>query len=430
MSVAGEDAPRWATPAALIADEATAAQYPNGNLNCGLAHGIPGPLAVMALALSDDAPIVGLHDAVGVSAEWLTRHRCDDRWGINWPAMVTLPDTQAGLDEPARAAWCYGTPGVARAIWLAGSALGDERLRALAVESMAGVYRRPIAVRQIDSPTFCHGVAGLLQITLRFWHDTGLPLFAEAAADLTDQLIGAYEPDDSLLGFRSVEPGGNRVTKRGFSTGRRAWHSCSSPQRRPSSRPGTACSSWHERRGSNSTGAATEGHGAPVGALRAARLGARAGAAPPRRRLSHARFGSRNHHVEGQGSAGSGRPRRRQPEPARALSRAVRQTPGSRESCCAISSACPRAQPPLGCSPAWPSPSWVQRRGCGSRPGGRAPGCARTCNGCCRSWRSSNRGPRSAASWCRDQPRSLDARWPGAARRANGRRWQWRNECG
>ncbi|MEV6414299.1 lanthionine synthetase LanC family protein [Kribbella sp. NPDC051718] len=47
---------------------------------------------------------------------------------------------------------------------------------------MAAVYRRPWSARQIgDSPGLCHGVAGLLQITLRFADDTGEPVFTEAA---------------------------------------------------------------------------------------------------------------------------------------------------------------------------------------------------------------------------------------------------------
>jgi hypothetical protein len=83
---------------------------------------------------------------------------------------------------------------------------------------MAAVYRRPVSARDIDSPTFCHGVAGLLQVTLRFEHDTGLPLFAAAAADLTEQLLAAYEPH-SLLGFRAVEPGGSRVDQAGLLDG-------------------------------------------------------------------------------------------------------------------------------------------------------------------------------------------------------------------
>ena len=83
---------------------------------------------------------------------------------------------------------------------------------------MQAVYRRPVRERQIDSPTFCHGVAGLLQITLRFAHDTGAAVFAEAAADLTDQLLAAHDPD-GLLGYRSIEPGGNAVDQAGLLDG-------------------------------------------------------------------------------------------------------------------------------------------------------------------------------------------------------------------
>jgi hypothetical protein len=72
--------------------------------------------------------------------------------------------------------------------------------------------------RRVDSPTFCHGMAGLLQITLRFTHDTGEPVFADAAADLAEQLLVAYDPD-TLLGFCSLEPGGNAVDNAGLLDG-------------------------------------------------------------------------------------------------------------------------------------------------------------------------------------------------------------------
>ena len=215
----GPDTERWFTPPETMFDQDVAASYPHGNLNCGLAHGLPGPMAVMALALAEGFPVPGLREAVERCASWVVSHRSDDRWGLNWPAMVTLPEIDGVADPPCRTAWCYGSPGVARALWLAGSALGDAGLRARAIEAMESVYRRPVPVRDIDSPTFCHGVAGLLQITLRFHHDTRLPLFAEAAAALTDQLLEAYEPDGSLLGFRALEHNGRRVDQAGLLDG-------------------------------------------------------------------------------------------------------------------------------------------------------------------------------------------------------------------
>lgn len=209
----------------LMGNDAMAALYPHGYLNCGLAHGIPGPLAAMSLALLCDVTAPGLSEAAERAAGWIAGHRADDSWGINWP--VAVPLTAEGAEEavqpryagePSRTAWCYGAPGVARALWLAGLALGRPGWRDLAVEAMRAVYRRPVAARLIDSPTFCHGVAGLLQVTLRFANDTGLPDIADAAVALTEQLLALHEPE-SLAGYRNIEPGGGRVDSPGLLDG-------------------------------------------------------------------------------------------------------------------------------------------------------------------------------------------------------------------
>jgi len=209
--------PAWLTPAKLLGDESIARRFPHGALNCGLAHGIPGPIALMALALTEDIDVAGLADATATATAWLVAQRVEDEWGVNWPSSVR-PAQPSPPEPPGRAAWCYGAPGVSRALWLAGDALADRTLQALAVEALEAVHRRPVAVRNIDSPTFCHGVAGLLQITLRFARDTGLAVFEQAAADLTDHLLEAHDPH-SLLGFCSVEPGGNRIDQAGLLDG-------------------------------------------------------------------------------------------------------------------------------------------------------------------------------------------------------------------
>jgi hypothetical protein len=219
----GDGPPRWMTPPQLLGDASMVRLYPSGNLNCGLAHGIPGPLAVLALALGSGVEVRGQVDAVRRLADWLVAHRVDDQWGVNWPTAVPLPapgvpDPDRTMLRPSRSAWCYGSPGIARALWFAGDALGDARLRELAVEAMQAVLRRPVNQRQIESPTFCHGVAGLLQIVLRFAHDTGLAAFAAAAAELVDQLLATYEPERPLA-YASLEPGPNPVDRAGLLEG-------------------------------------------------------------------------------------------------------------------------------------------------------------------------------------------------------------------
>jgi lantibiotic biosynthesis protein len=215
--------PAWHTPVHLLHDEDQARQFPLGNVNCGLAHGIPGPLAVMSLAVADGFEREELSAAVRELAYWLASHRCDDAAGPNWPTVVPLTDEGTGLrlgpvSDRSRSAWCYGSPGIARALWLAGVALSDEDLQRLAMQAMEAVYRRPVPDRAIDSPTVCHGVAGLLQITLRFAHDTRLPVFRDAAAELTRQILGCVDPQRPM-GVANVEPAGNLVDQPGLLDG-------------------------------------------------------------------------------------------------------------------------------------------------------------------------------------------------------------------
>jgi hypothetical protein len=219
----GEGPPRWMTPPQLLDDDSAVRSYPWGNLNCGLAHGIPGPLALLALALRRGVEVSGHADAVRRLADWLASHRADDQWGVNWPTAVPLPppggqDRNRIKPAPSRTAWCYGSPGVARALWLAGDALEDAALLNLAVDAVRAVLRRPVRERQIDSPTFCHGMAGLLQIVLRFQRDAGSAAWAAAATELVDQLLAAYEPQ-RLLGYASVEAGSNPVDRAGLLDG-------------------------------------------------------------------------------------------------------------------------------------------------------------------------------------------------------------------
>ena len=44
---------------------------PEGNLNCGVAHGAPGSLALMSLALTEGVEVRGQVDAMRRMADWL-----------------------------------------------------------------------------------------------------------------------------------------------------------------------------------------------------------------------------------------------------------------------------------------------------------------------------------------------------------------------
>jgi lantibiotic biosynthesis protein len=153
-------------------------------------------------------------------------HRVNDDWGINWPQGVGLlpPGDPAGRSAPAsskhraQAGWCYGSPGVARALYLAGTALKKSEYCELAESAIEAVLRRPDRARLLASPNFCHGTAGLLHIVFRFAHDTASSAIRLGATALTEQLLSQYEPE-SLLGFKTLVVGGHRVCLPGLLEG-------------------------------------------------------------------------------------------------------------------------------------------------------------------------------------------------------------------
>ncbi len=233
LLLSSEDLPPWYTPSAFIHDERTRQIFAHGWLNCGLAHGIPGPLATLSLAKLQGLRIPCLDEAIRRTGKWLCDKRFDDTYGLNWPTAVPLRCDESGRikpcaaseapDGPARAAWCYGAPGVARALWLAGKSVECAEFCDLALSAMDAVFRRPLNRRFIDSPGFCHGVAGLLQITLRFASDLRATdpdnnRFSRHIEDLLQQILGAYSAE-SLLGFRHLEIPGNEVDQAGFLDG-------------------------------------------------------------------------------------------------------------------------------------------------------------------------------------------------------------------
>ncbi|OBB58562.1 hypothetical protein A5757_16390 [Mycobacterium sp. 852013-51886_SCH5428379] len=205
-TVAGT-AVRWPTPPDRVIGPLSDV-FPDGCVNCGMAHGVPAPLALLALAWRHGIQGDRMWCAIEGAAEWLLAARTDDQWGPNWPAAVALPGGRGPTDpdRPTRAGWCYGTPGVSRALWLAGAALGRDDWCDTALESMAAVYRRPAEVRQTCSPGLCHGASGLLHITARFFADTGDDLFRRNAVALAEELLSTFDPQ-TAYGFQNFDRG-------------------------------------------------------------------------------------------------------------------------------------------------------------------------------------------------------------------------------
>jgi hypothetical protein len=145
------------------------ASFPGGHANVGLAHGIPGPLALLALAARAGVVVDRHHEAMGTILDWLHTWQQDSPAGVWWPETVNIAEHHTGRSyqrRPGRPSWCYGTPGIARAGQLAAIALGDTQTQALFEDSLTACLDDDAQTRQIRDAGICHGWAGI-HATLR-----------------------------------------------------------------------------------------------------------------------------------------------------------------------------------------------------------------------------------------------------------------------
>ncbi|GIF73575.1 lanthionine synthetase C family protein [Asanoa siamensis] len=178
-----------------------------GHLNLGLAHGIPGPLALLALAWQAGIRVPDQDAAIARIVGWLLDWRITDSAGVGWPATVEPGDLAGPPDQlcMSRSSWCYGVPGVARALQLAGQALGESSWTSAAVASIRDMLNRPNGFFGIEDPGLCHGWAGLLHLVRLIGIDADDAAISGAATGLAASVVGRYD-DNAPFGFRATNP--------------------------------------------------------------------------------------------------------------------------------------------------------------------------------------------------------------------------------
>jgi lantibiotic biosynthesis protein len=175
-----------------------------GHANFGMAHGITGPLALLALTLRDGITVPQHTAAISRICRWLDawqQHTNGTTW---WPQTITLTDLHTGTpaqETPLRPSWCYGTPGIARAQQAAALALHDTDRQHLAEAAFAGCATHPAQTRRLDDGGLCHGTAGLLATARRIAADALTPTPLAPVEDLHRHATAvAGEPDGLLCG--------------------------------------------------------------------------------------------------------------------------------------------------------------------------------------------------------------------------------------
>lgn len=136
-----------------------------GHANNALAHGIAGPLAVLALGRLRGFTVAGHDDAVRRVVQHLDAARREDATRYWWDRW----DDEARTAPPPLS-WCYGAPGLVRAQQLAALALQD-RARQVTLEQTMVQQLQEETPGPAEDPCLCHGTAGLLKVCERIAAD-------------------------------------------------------------------------------------------------------------------------------------------------------------------------------------------------------------------------------------------------------------------
>ncbi|MFD7078999.1 lanthionine synthetase LanC family protein [Streptomyces sp. NPDC059918] len=173
--------PGWST-AARDSGDGRGSGSGGSRADTGMAHGIAGPLALLSLAESAGVSVPGQRDAIESAADWLLDHRA----GASWP-----PWAPGAPPNGRRDAWCYGAPGIARALDLAAAAVGRDRYADAGRTSLQALADRDPGSWDTRGPGLCHGTAGVLQAALRI----RCTVLADAAAAHTVRLLTGERTD-------------------------------------------------------------------------------------------------------------------------------------------------------------------------------------------------------------------------------------------
>ncbi|OKJ17010.1 lanthionine synthetase C family protein [Kitasatospora sp. CB01950] len=192
----GVRVPRWwSLDAPRIGSEHL---MPDGHLNLGLSHGVAGPLMLLALAWRDGVRLPGHREAMERIAALLLRWAVRDEHGPYWPNHLDLPAYLAGPDawrKPAGwPAWCYGAPGVSRALQVAGAVLDRPDWTAAARDSVERLLAVPIDDWGIADHAICHGWAGALHQLGRLNEYFADPRIEQRRDLIAARLVDAFDP--------------------------------------------------------------------------------------------------------------------------------------------------------------------------------------------------------------------------------------------
>ena len=177
-------------------------QCPDGYYDLGLAHGVPGVVALLGGVCAAGVAVEQAKSLLDGVVMWLLRQIQGDA-ALSSFSSRTAPEIE---NNDCRLAWCYGDAGVAAALLVAARCVNEAEWEreALAIARRAAA-REPESAGVKDAG-ICHGAAGLGHIFNRLFQATGEAVFRDAARYWVERTLAMKRPGQGIAGYSVFMP--------------------------------------------------------------------------------------------------------------------------------------------------------------------------------------------------------------------------------
>lgn len=169
--------------------------YPQGNYNVGVAHGVPGVIAVLGRAC---AAGVDARELLDGAVAWVLAQKTEGMDSL-FPYNVAPGEQER---RPTRLAWCYGDLGLAVSLLVAARAVGEEEWEREALSILHRAAAREADESGVMDAGVCHGGAGVAHLFNRAYQATGDETCREAALFWFGRALEQWKPGTGIGGYQ------------------------------------------------------------------------------------------------------------------------------------------------------------------------------------------------------------------------------------
>ncbi|WP_437278356.1 lanthionine synthetase C family protein [Sorangium sp. So ce375] len=174
---------------------------PKGYYNFGVAHGIPGILALLAQVCESNIGGSRARELLGRGVDWLLAQP-PAQGALRFPSW-RVDDDAPGAAERSRFGWCYGDLGVSAALLRSARCVGEPRWEREAIAIARNGAARCGDSAVVRDAGLCHGTAGIAHLFNRMAQATGDAVLEDAARHWFERTLEMRHLGAGIAGYRA-----------------------------------------------------------------------------------------------------------------------------------------------------------------------------------------------------------------------------------